>query len=776
MNSILKLFYVVIVFLVLDLYAFHSVLFAPGMIGGGWDWAVYVDSKEFIDRSLQALYTWTSVGLGNLSSASLTSQLLYRLIVLPFYPLAGQSFNKMIFVLYPVIAGCSTFYLARKHMGLSYSLAFLAGTIYMFSPWTYSRLVAGHQCWYFSSSFFPLLIACFLNINFNIEKNNVFKCVVVTGVVFSLVLTGGAHMWINCAIIFLYFLFMGALRCHNMLLVCKTYLYVVIVTVLLCSHWIYSLLLDFRTKKFNLQSLTPGDIIHQRSAMLDSLSPSLASVFTMDIDPGMGKEFVYFFPRIIETTVPFVFIFLLSIAFYAFLKNLKKHNALSQLGWLGIVGLLLLVGTNSLVGSLFYGSLKNISYLAFAAIANPFRLFLIFWLPFSLLVPCGLYIITDKLSSKKVTGVFLSTGVIAIFLLCSPFFIEGIYNKEKFSMTNPFTLRVLQSSKNDKKVLEFLREDNNYYRCSVIPSQYTFYSDVESILHWRLFYRPVFPANNYGYLNWNTYKAMLDASSEIFTHQINIASVKYLILLNKEFNTYSFSTERYIRAEYGFDAINNIDNNVSKFIGNLSDFKQKFSYNGCTIYKNEQFIPPIHAKKNVVIYSGVEVSPDIQNINRAHNTTYISNSDIDVNMLRKICQMSEDNSGKIKFTRTNPTRFMVEISGCKEGTLLVLNEKFNKKWTAYIQPSEFSKDSFNNFYKYFNLPFYLKGKLYSFNKLPSHYKVNGYANAWYIPPQKNKCNIVITFAPQKYYEAFFFFSMLLLVIFVIYILFVHFTK
>lgn len=98
------------------------------------------------------------------------------------------------------------------------------------------------------------------------------------------------------------------------------------------------------------------------------------------------------------------------------------------------------------------------------------------------------------------------------------------------------------------------------------------------------------------------------------------------------------------------------------------------------------------------------------------------------------------------FQRINPTKYRVTVKAT-EPFLLVFSENYNKNWNAYMKPDKFS---------YYNV---IGGTaLETFQMTPLneslHFKVNGYANAWWIEPEQNAGNateIIIEFATQKHF-------------------------
>jgi hypothetical protein len=119
---------------------------------------------------------------------------------------------------------------------------------------------------------------------------------------------------------------------------------------------------------------------------------------------------------------------------------------------------------------------------------------------------------------------------------------------------------------------------------------------------------------------------------------------------------------------------------------------------------------------------------------------------------------------KLEFTKINPVKYRVKVKESSEPFLLVFSESYHPGWKAYIQTTINEPSTNDNFVseeiagttQNDNLP---KGKFYEtyFKKsVPeeNHLLVNGYANSWWIDPQKDTNNkrdfeVILEFWPQR---------------------------
>ena len=73
------------------------------------------------------------------------------------------------------------------------------------------------------------------------------------------------------------------------------------------------------------------------------------------------------------------------------------------------------------------------------------------------------------------------------------------------------------------------------------------------------------------------------------------------------------------------------------------------------------------------------------------------------------------NKPTIRYTRINPTKYIVHVSGATEPFILVFSDQFHRSWNVYPQAVEYGSIQ--------------KSKSVSEAK---HFMINGYANGWYM--------------------------------------------
>ena len=79
---------------------------------------------------------------------------------------------------------------------------------------------------------------------------------------------------------------------------------------------------------------------------------------------------------------------------------------------------------------------------------------------------------------------------------------------------------------------------------------------------------------------------------------------------------------------------------------------------------------------------------------------------------------------EIRFTKADPTRYEVQVTGAKGPFTLVFSESYNSGWKAFINDAREAEAA-------------------------AHLLVNGYANGWLVDPLESDFRMVIEYAPQR---------------------------
>lgn len=149
---------------------------------------------------------------------------------------------------------------------------------------------------------------------------------------------------------------------------------------------------------------------------------------------------------------------------------------------------------------------------------------------------------------------------------------------------------------------------------------------------------------------------------------------------------------------------------------------------------------------------------------------HMVHGNITMNMLTNLGKLTEINQQhvpKLTFKKVNPTKYIISVENATKPFFLVFSESYHPRWKLYVEdrPANFTKiiekypninveEAEHEWYKF------TPGDIIYLFRKPSlnetyHFKANGYANAWYINPQKfdkdgdGRLTITIYFLPQS---------------------------
>jgi len=170
-----------------------------------------------------------------------------------------------------------------------------------------------------------------------------------------------------------------------------------------------------------------------------------------------------------------------------------------------------------------------------------------------------------------------------------------------------------------------------------------------------------------------------------------------------------------------------------------------------------------------------------------HKVENLSIVTIELKNLSKLEDMEERNKPLIIFKRINPTKYIVKVENATAPFFLVFSESFHPQWKVYVVDKDINlgeiiaeypnikvKEAKHFWYKFTPTDVTYLLKKPTINET-YHFKANGYANAWYIDPNKiekdgdGKFTIVIYFLPQSFFYLGLFISMTTLILCVSYL-------
>jgi hypothetical protein len=146
-----------IAYFIIARFIVGDILFSEGTIGFFHDWYIGPYPEMMNEYSAGGLYVWDP----QTGNVPYSVDWIVRVLSLPFSFLGGEAYSKAIIVLAITLSGFTTFYLGRT-LKLNPYISFLAGSVYIFSPVIFTRIVAGYMYYLIGFALAPAIVAAFL--------------------------------------------------------------------------------------------------------------------------------------------------------------------------------------------------------------------------------------------------------------------------------------------------------------------------------------------------------------------------------------------------------------------------------------------------------------------------------------------------------------------------------------------------------------------------------------------------------------------------------------
>lgn len=301
----------------------------------------------------------------------------------------------------------------------------------------------------------------------------------------------------------------------------------------------------------------------------------------------------------------------------------------------------------------------------------------------------------------------------------------------------------------------------------------------------------------------------IDPFSEVFVKLVkekNYAGIKQMMSLLQIryilYNSDETVSNTYFPAfPYGYTGVPTFRDELQRFVESITS-KKKYKIGTYTLYEVDKndYLPHFYVAKDVFLYNtNPTYDTQYSKASSFFPTNHFDNNEKRIAFLdREICDdilsnktcdkrklEYERDTVKIIYQRINPTKYKLEIQNASKPFLLVFQQAYSTKWK--IHPVDTTLDKKNKVDSYFggeiielapnkkkidSLPFetFMKPSIYK----SSHIEINGYANAWYIDPQKlspgdkNKFGIIIEVDSQRFFYFSLIISLVTLGIFLLY--------
>ncbi|WP_243362051.1 DUF2079 domain-containing protein [Fundidesulfovibrio terrae] len=485
--------------------SFLGVFLRPGLVGHTWDWGIPAFAEQFASMARHHFSTWDAYfETGRYHYFKL--ELLYWQLITPLAAIGGEWMSKLLPWAFVTASGLAMLPLARR-LGLNWFYATLAALFYGLSPYTYSRVVAGHMPMLAGFALIPLLLLAFFNLVERVRLKGRLspRLVIVCGLTLGLTSlhpSVGVGSVAILSLVTLYFLVRGPGRARLL-----TALGLIFSLALLMNiHFMAPFLADYLGKGairhgWGLSASAKGEVtvdteLPMREGFHQSTSQPVDAVIRLDLRPGMDTE--YAFPSPSGMRLPWVAssLILAGLALCSFMARGRRAAAPAEtvsgqsggqgagccacgprtgreeanaLFLVAVVGVLLVCGSRTPFGFAFYQwLLKGLVPILFAAFSNTTR-----WLP---LIVTAYALLAFRLPQAWEEGGLkrpwlLRAGMLAVVLVfVSPFLGQKLLdNSPKDKIPQPLALKHTPVNPEDAKVYSFLRDQRDGFRVAYLP-------------------------------------------------------------------------------------------------------------------------------------------------------------------------------------------------------------------------------------------------------------------------------------------------------------------
>jgi len=169
-----------ILYFFVALFVSRGILANPGTVGLFHDWFV----GPFPEMIAKYGYDGFQLYDMNYGNKVYPSDWLFRITLVPFAFLGGETVSKGMLVFFIALSGFSMFCFGRRILKLDYYWSLVTGLIYIFSPIVFTRSVAGYIYYMIGYALMPFLLLSFCKAQETEEKR--FRYAVASGLLFGL--------------------------------------------------------------------------------------------------------------------------------------------------------------------------------------------------------------------------------------------------------------------------------------------------------------------------------------------------------------------------------------------------------------------------------------------------------------------------------------------------------------------------------------------------------------------------------------------------------------
>ncbi len=598
-------FLALLLFILVSACFFRTVLFTRGMIARTWDWGIPATGTQYEKVLSSQFFVWDDRIYGGLKS-TFKNELPFWLLFSPLSPFGGEVVSKVIPLLLIILAGFSMFLLGTKTFRSNWFTAFIAGMFYAYSPFAYSRIIAGHVTMLLGYALLPLLLGFSITF-FSYPKRSTIHMLGIFSALLIIATLVSVHL--NMAILGIGIVFLGCIytiteyRSRILSLLTKL-VFFGIGFVLLNAFWIVPVVTSYIYERGIY--LRPNETVTEEAARrvsyISSQSQSLLGVISYDLPFGLSTEFVY--PN---SGVGKVFLSLAAILLFGCLlisSGIMKRAKMLIFYAFFLISLLLTTGNTLIPGEVLYGVLLRFVPFIFAGFSNPLR-----FLPYVFLSAGVILIFCIKhLEVRFVRYLFVVRFLLVfwLILLIQPWLGSAFIRPIVPGDSQPLSLIIAPVHGDSEKIERLLSEQESTNRFVVFPPSFLSWpGQTDQIFPWAAGYYP--KPVMFQYLQEPLATALYQ---QLYTRATSVYLARLLGLGNVETIVYPYydSFESYYTFRPGiknykplFDANLSVQRNITEFPTTATHTR---------VWKNEDVLPKIYASEFTTVINTNEALVD----------------------------------------------------------------------------------------------------------------------------------------------------------------------
>jgi hypothetical protein len=715
----------------LCLASFAGALMRPGLIGHTWDWGVpsfYGQFKAMADHHFSTWDAYFETGRYHYFKL----ELLYWQLITPFSVIGGEAMSKLLPLLFVTASGLAMLPLARR-LGLSWFYATLSAVLYALSPYTFSRVAAGHMPMLAGYAIIPLLLLAFFALMDAIRERGRMRAwlVIVCGLLLGLTSmhpSVGVGSVVMLTLLALHRFIPGPGRARVAAGLCMIFTLAMLMNV----HYMAPFLGDYLGKGairhgWGLSASAKGDVtvdteLPMREGFHQSTSQPVDAAVRLDLRPGMDTEYVYPAPAGMRAPWTAASLVLAGLSLCSFMARRGRPET-GGLFLVAVTGILLVCGSRTPFGYAFYQwLLKGAAPILFAAFSNTTR-----WLP---LIVTAYALLAFQLpqwwEERGLARPWLVRGIMLAVTLAfvSPYLGQKLLdNSPRDKVPQPLALKHTPIHPEDAKVYSFLAAQRREYRVAYLPPVgISWPGDSPYGYEWSSAYspKPFFLAFYNNPLGEQIIKSMYaEQPSPRLDRLFGLAGVKWLVYPRYGFFVSYQDFQPTWQGAPVVDGFKNYKPVLDRTLAMQRGLEPVRRFETVDLYLNPLAAPSVMAATRVLAVADAAgqggntvaaVLPDLAGSDLyAPGQAVIPASD-DPRFLEALGRVLgpepgkaflSDRSGKrqaflyrgrelktpgVEFRRLNDTSCVVRLTGLTGGFPLLFQETYHEGWKAYLMP------------------------------------------------------------------------------------------